>query len=391
MKWNKWTIGLIILAAIGGYYWYNLRQSKTGVVEYVTAPVERGMITSSVSGSGNVIVDQSATVDPTITGTVTGLSVAQGDFVKKGQLLFSIVNDQLSVDVARATASNLQTKNSIDSAYLNRKEARSDYVNAKKKDKKDGSAFTQRELQILKQRVDVAEQNIDVVERNIIASRLAYFKTANDAKKRQVLAPIDGTVNEINIKNGDDLAKISSGNTKLSPMILGDLTTIKASVKVNEVDIPKIAIGQKAEIKFSALDDVVISGKVEKIDSLGTVTQGVVMYTVQLSFDTLDERIKPNMSVSSAIINDTKEDAVMIPNSALKSDAQGAYVEVLSNNVPRRQRIETGISNTSVSEVLRGVNVGDKVVTQTIDPNAPTTGSSSGSFRIPGLGGGGGR
>lgn len=107
MKWNKWTIGLLVLVVIGGYYWYHSKQSIKSAVQYITAPVEKGMISSSVSGSGNVIVDQSATVDPTITGTVTGLSVALGDSVKKGQTLFTIENDQLSVDVAKATASNL--------------------------------------------------------------------------------------------------------------------------------------------------------------------------------------------------------------------------------------------------------------------------------------------
>lgn len=389
MKWNKWTIGLVLLVAGGGYYWYGSRQIKPVVLQYITAPVEKGMITSSISGSGNVIVDQLATVDPTITGTVAGLSVNGGDVVKKGQPLFTIVNDQLAVDVAKAGVSNLQVQNAIDSALLNKKQAVSDYSKAKKKDKTDSTAYTKEELTILKQKIDIADQSINVAEQNVSASALSYAKTVSDAKKRQVTAPLDGTVNEINIKNGDDLSKISSGNTKVSPMIIGDFNTLKASVKVNEIDIAKISIGQKAMVKFTALDDLNVSGKVEKIDSLGTVTQGVVMYTVVIGFDTIDPRIKSSMSVSASIINDSKQNVLIIPNSALKNDAQGSYVEVLVNGTPEQKTIEVGIANATKTEVLSGISVGDAVVTQTIDPTAVKLSASSGSgVRIPGLGGG---
>lgn len=391
MKWNKWTIGLIIVAVLGGYYWYHSRQSTTKALQYITAPAEKGTITSSVSGSGNAIVDQSSTIDPTITGTVSGLAVAAGDSVKKGQVLFNIVNEQLSVDVAKAGASNLQTVNSIESARLSVKEAKSDYDKAKKKDKDDGDAYTSQELAVLKRKIDIADQSVVLAEKNASASGLAYRKTADDARKRQVTSPIDGTINEINIKNGDDLSKLSSGNTKLSPIIIGDLKTLKASVSVNEVDIPKVSLGQQVNLTLSALDDLSVSGKVEKVDSLGTVSQGVVTYTVVIGFDTLDARIKPNMSVSASIISDAKQNVLVVPNSALKNDARGSYVEILVNGAPQRHAVEIGISNNSETEIVSGLNVGDAVITQTIDPNVmtSTTGSAAGGIRIPGLGGGG--
>jgi RND family efflux transporter MFP subunit len=390
MKWNKWTVGLAVLVVVGGYYWYRSSQSTTTPLQYITASVDKGLITASVSGSGNVIVDQSATVDPTITGTVAGLSVALGDSVKKGQPLFTVVNDQLDVNVAQAGASNFQTQNSIDSALLNRKQASSDYSVAKKKNKTTPNTYTKKQLSILKQKIDIADQSVSLAEKNVAASNLSYRKTTSDANKRQVLAPIDGTVNEINIKNGDDLAKLSSGSSKLSPIILGDLTTLKASVSVNEVDISNVAVGQKATATFSALDGLNATGKVEKIDSLGTVSQGVVTYRVQISFDSIDPRIKPNMSVSASIINNVKQNVLMVPNSALKSDNQGSYVETLANNVPQRHSVETGLANNTNTEIVSGLNAGDEVITQTIDPNiASTTNSAAGGLRIPGLTGGG--
>ena len=88
----------ILIIIGGGYYWYSKANTKTAAVTDKTAIVEKGTLVSSISASGNVIVDQSATVDPTITGTVANLLVNVGDKVKKGQTLFTIINDDLNVN-----------------------------------------------------------------------------------------------------------------------------------------------------------------------------------------------------------------------------------------------------------------------------------------------------
>jgi len=85
-----------------------------------------------------------------------------------------------------------------------------------------------------------------------------------------------------------------------------------------------------------------------------------------------------------------KQDALIIPNSALKNDTQGnAYAEVLVNGAPQKKNVQTGIANASTTEILSGLSEGDQVITQTIDPSVVLTSAASSSVRIPGLGGGG--
>jgi RND family efflux transporter MFP subunit len=383
-------MGIFAALAIGGYVWYGANRTSTKMTTYVTEPIARGTVHVSASGSGNVTVDQLATVDPTITGTVSELTVKVGDAVKKGQTLFVIVNDQLSVDVAKAAVSRHQTNNAVVSAEVNRKQARSDYENAKKEDDRDHTAYTTREMHIFRDKVAVAEQAVELAKENLSVSALTYRKVLGDAAKREVTAPIDGTVNEINIKNGDDLSKISSGNsTKVSPMIISDLKTLQASVRVNEADIAKVSVGQSVKLVFGALDDVTLDGKVEKLDPLGSVSQGVVTYAVLIAFDHADERIRPNMSVSASILSDTRSDVLLAPNAALKEDARGSFVELLENGLPKRQAVEAGIADATRTEIVSGVREGDQVIVRTVDPNTTATSSLQG-FRIPGLGGGSG-
>lgn len=383
---------MALLAVGGGYWWLSGSKSGTQQTRYVTEVASKGTLTSFVSASGNVIVDQQSTVDPTITGTVADLSVKAGDFVSKGQFLFSIVNDDLSINVSKGDVSYEAAKNSVESAKIDKNSAQATYEKAKDEDEDDNNAYTKKELRVLKDKVDLARAKILQAQKNTSAVLAEYRNVVSDAAKRKVVAPIAGTVNEINIKNGDDLGRLSGNNNSSAPIIIGDLSTLKASVEVNEVDISNIAVGQKATLRLDALSTLTVSGKVEKISALGTVSQGVVTYTVTIGFDVLDSKIKPQMSVSSSITTDVKQDILMVPSGAVKSEGENTYVEILVNGFPERKTVQIGTDNGVSAEVLNGLQVGDQVITQTIEPGTSSVlqggNNASGGLRIPGLTGG---
>jgi HlyD family secretion protein len=350
-------VALVLVLIVGGYYWYKKSHATTAVVQYKTTTVEKGTLTTSVSASGNIIVDNSASIDPDINGTVANLSVNIGDSVKKGQFLFSIVNDQLGLSVSQAESSYQSAQSSLISAQ-------SSY-----KDLKNSNTSTSADRKAAKSKVASAEYSLQ----SSLAS-LNYQK--QQAGKRNVASTIDGTVNAINVKNGDNLGASSSTHT--APIIIGDLNTLKAQVQVNEVDISNVSVGQKVSLTFDALPDYTTTGKVEKVDSLGTTTQGVVTYNVTIGMDDLDPRIKSDMSVTAAIITSLKQDVITVPVSAVKTQNGSSYVEILnSGTTPTQAAVEIGASNDTSMEITSGVNVGDKVVTQTINPNATSTTSTS--------------
>lgn len=372
---------IIISAALlvigGSYYWYKKSNSASTAVEYKTAAAEKGTLTVSVSGSGNVIVDNSANVEPTITGTVTNLSVAVGEKVTKGQLLFEIKNDDLSANVTKAYSSYLQSLSSLKTAKASKTEAQNNYEDANSEDKA-----------MYKKKRDAAKISVSVAEENIKYALENYNNERSNYADRKVTSPIDGTVNAINIKNGDDLSKLSSGSSRQVPIIIGDLSTLKAQIQVNEVDISNVKIGQKATMTFSAINGFNASGEIEKMDSLGTLASGVVTYNVTIGFDSLDSRIKPEMSVSASIITDTKQGVIIVPNSAVKNKNGNSYVQVLANGTPQNKTVKVGASNNTQTEIAGDINAGDKVVTQTVNSSASTSSTSGSSVRIPGLGSG---
>ncbi|EKE25206.1 MAG: efflux transporter, RND family, MFP subunit [uncultured bacterium] len=382
------VILIVVIIVISAYYfWKNKSHNSNQALQYKTTVAERSSLTTTVSSSGNVVVDQLATVDPTIIGTVSELAVNVGDSVKKGDRLFTIINEDLSVSNDKSKASLQQAENSIASAKLNVKQAKNDYEEAK-----DNEQSTSDQRRILKDKIVIAENGVIAAEKSYKANLADYRNQLSDGAKRTVTAPIDGSVSAINVKNGDDLSRLSSSSSSNSaPIIIGDLKTLKAKVAVNEVDIPNVSNGQKVIMTFGAIDGLTATGKVEKMDALGTLSSGVVTYDVTIGFDSIDSRIKPQMSVSAKIITDVKQNVVVVLNSALKIENNKTYLEILNERGQVEKRIiEIGVANNVETEIISGVEVGEKVVTQTIDPNKKTisTSNSNSSLRVPGLGGG---
>jgi len=211
-----------------------------------------------------------------------------------------------------------------------------------------------------------------------------------------IRAPFDGMIAKVSVAKGD-----TAGNgTSIATLVT---TQQIATLSMNEVDIAKIKTGQKVTLTFDAVEELTITGKVTDVDTLGTVSQGVATYNVEIAFDTQDDRIKPGMTVSAVIVSDVKTDALMVENSAVKTNTDGTYyVEMFetpptdataiggttSKIPPKKVTVTIGITNDTETEILTGAKEGDLVVTRTTTGAQATTAKKAVSTRSL-LGGGG--
>jgi HlyD family secretion protein len=239
-------------------------------------------------------------------------------------------------------------------------------------------------------------------QENIVTQKEAALTDAKENLDNcYIRASFDGIIAKVgNIKKGDS---VSSG-TVLATLISEQKI---AEISLNEVDAAKVKTGQKATLTFDALPEVSITGKVIEVDTVGTVSQGVVSYGVKIALDTDDEKIKPGMSVTADIITDAKTDVLVLPNSAVKSQGNSYYVELVEvdNNEfrqqllanvsgiilpkpPQIQAVEIGLSNDLSTEIVSGLKEGQIVISSTITPTTQTTQTQrTQQFQIPGMGG----
>ncbi len=192
------------------------------------------------------------------------------------------------------------------------------------------NAASDRTIANLKQKLadlTPSDDNLDVrsakltVEQKENALADAQYNLSNYT----ITAPFDGVMANVSVDIGSS-AVMASANSSAP---LGTIVTDKklAQVTLNETDISKVHLGQKAKVTFDAIEGLELNGDVVEINTLGTVTSGVVTYKAKIAFATDDIRILPNMSVSVDIISDSKDDVLYVPSQAVKHDADGYYVE----------------------------------------------------------------
>ncbi len=197
-----------------------------------------------------------------------------------------------------------------------------------------------------------------------------------------VVAPFAGTISAVDVKVGDTSSAAVA--TIITNQQIVDLS-------VNEVDATKIAVGQKATLTFDAIDGLTLTGTVAQVDTVGTVSQGVVSYTVEITLDTQDSRIKPGMTVNATIQSAVHQSVLVVPSTAVKTTNGVSYVQVfnpplpdtggtagVTSSVPPTQvLVTTGISDDTNIEILSGLTAGEQIVTKT------TTGTATAATRAP--------
>ncbi len=260
-------------------------------------------------------------------------------------------------------------------------------------------AFVNAERSIEEKELSLAQlkdgpDNLDIRAKRIEIQQKedALFTAKQTVDDHFIRAPFDGIIAQVDAKKGNS---VSSGTT------LATLITKQkiAEIILNEIDVAKVKIGQLTTLSFDAVEDVTLTGKVVEIDTLGTVTLGIVTYGIKIAFDTQDERIKPGMTIDASIITERKDSIVLVPNAAVQTQGGQVFVEVMPfNSVQGRQSetpqavpVEVGLSNELFTEIVNGLQEGDEVVTARLRGEGSTqTANVSQSFRLPGLGGGGG-
>ena len=224
--------------------------------------------------------------------------------------------------------------------------------------------------------------DIQSAELSVTQKENALADAKDNLAKYQITAPFDGVIASVPVNVGD---QASSGTT------LGTIITSKelATIILNEVDVAKIKLGEKATLTFDAIPDLTIAGQVAEIDSVGTVSQGVVDYNVKIGFDTQDPRVKSAMSVSADIITDMAQDVVVVSNGAIKTANNGtSYVQTFDASitgpvtgsqtfttalVPTQISITSGLSDDTLTEITSGLKEGDIIITKTTASTAAKT------------------
>ena len=219
------------------------------------------------------------------------------------------------------------------------------------------------ELALAQARLEDAQREYDRLKDGVPAEDLLAAQTRvqiAQATLDQALmtAPFAGTVIEINSQAGD---LVSPGTPLLS---IEDQTHMYVDSQVSEVDINRLQIGQYVEISLDAVYGQTFTGKVAKIGTTGSSSQGVVNFPVRIELIDRDPSVKSGMTAVLRVLVDQLTDVLLVPNQAVRvADGQRVVYIDKGGPVPVAVPITLGVSSETNSQVLAGdIQEGDQVI-----------------------------
>jgi HlyD family secretion protein len=402
-KYRNILIGLLVVVLVASAFIFVRRSNADTTSQFQTAKAERGNLTATIGATGTVRAMQSAVLIWQAAGTVDTVNVKVGDnipsdfvmaYLAKSSLPQSVIvaeadladaqkslNELMSSDTSRAQAvinlrdaqeafdkannwrielnGKIHVKKIVYKKFRNRKipilkeyRGYADEGTIKKADE---------DLALAKAKLDDAQREFDLLNNGNMADMTAAQARVDAAQATlnlaRVISPFAGTVTESYPLPGDH---ISAGATAFR---LDNLSSLLVDVKVSEVDINNVTVGQPVTLSFDAILGREYHGEVIEVTQAGTADQGVVNFTVTVELTGADSMVKPGMTAAVNIVVEEMQDVLLVQNRAVRLVDNQRVVYVLENGQPVKKDITLGSSSDTLSVIAGGdINEGDVII-----------------------------
>jgi HlyD family secretion protein len=314
-----------------------------------TARVERARIERIVVATGTIEPEDEVEVRSRISGIVEKIHVEAGDHVERGRPLIELERELLAAQAGEARARLAGSK-----AELAR--AASELRRAVKLKHGGTMSASQEEDAITRQQSAAAAVERDRAALDTLEIQLGYAT---------VVAPMDGTILDVDVEVGTAVASVVSvtGGTRL--LTIADDRKLHLDGLVDENDVAWVKVGQPARVRTEAYPERTFAGEVRRIKPLGERQQNVTYFKVEvLITDPEAALLRPRMSADADIVADVVEEALVLPETALLYDGDRIYVErrvagAEASFAPATIRV--GVLEAGRAQVLDGLAVGDEV------------------------------
>ncbi|MCF7985845.1 MAG: efflux RND transporter periplasmic adaptor subunit [Thiohalocapsa sp.] len=387
----------ITLAALAAAVWL-LRPGDENGIRFETAEVRRGDLVVHVTATGTLEPVNQVEVGTEISGTIEVVLVDYNDLVRAGDELARLDTEQLDARLrqseaalALARARVLEAEATV-TETANRLRRTEDLLRKgmSSREELDTSTAAHARATAL---LAVAEAQVAQAQAQLDADR-------RTREKAVIRAPIDGIVLERKVEPGQTVA--ASLQTPVLFKLDETLTQMDLHVDVDEADVGSVAVGQGAEFTVDAYPDRTFPARIEQVRFAPQTVEGVVTYETLLAVDNSELLLRPGMTATAEILVERIEDALLVPNAALRFSppraaaareaggrglvgmllprapgsrrdnagterAGDARVWLLADGEPAAVSIETGASDGAQTQVLSGdLKAGQQVLVDSV-------------------------
>ncbi|MCH9025945.1 MAG: efflux RND transporter periplasmic adaptor subunit [Proteobacteria bacterium] len=336
--------------------------SRPGPLKVAVAEVERSDVRSSVANTraGTVVACRRALLAPQIGGQIANLYVTEGDVVKQGELLLELWNDDRKAEL-------LLAERSIRASRVRAEEACTIAATADKEAKRltrllSQGLASQEDTEAAVGRADATEAGCRAARALIDVSEATRDIATASLAKTRLKAPFAGTVAEINGEIGEFVTPSPVGIPTLPAVDLVDNSCLYISAPIDEVDAPAIRVGMPARITMDAFPGQFFAGHVRRVAPyVLDLEKQARTVEVEAEIDTIpaDQVLLPGYSADLEIVLAERKATLRIPTQAIDD---GRVLVLGDDGILRERSISTGIGNWEYTEILDGLEAGERVV-----------------------------
>jgi HlyD family secretion protein len=392
-KSRKWSVigGGVIVVAVAAWGFSTLSGASSSIDPGRLATVERGTMVRSVVATGKVEPITKVEIKSKANGIIERLFVDVDHVVSAGQVLAELDKENLTARLREARA-NLQAaeaartgalaqlkKNEIEAespevAFARRTFARARQLSEQKLVSQSAldeaaSALEQAEnrQRAAAGQLVIAQARVSEATANVAQAVAAVERAEEELANATIRAPIRATVLTRDVEIGSPVSSIlNMGANATLVLTLGDIERVFVRGKVDEADIGRVRLRQRARITTETFRDRVFDGQVTQISPIGVERDNVTTFEVEVSIDNPGKELKANMTANAEIILEQFDNALLVPESAVIFDAKrNAFVDVADaaeRTGRRRVPVKVGVGNGTRMQIVGGLREGDKVV-----------------------------
>jgi len=321
----KFIIVVAVLAAIAfgvkSYFFNDTAANQVG--ELISTKVVTDTIRTTISATGTLEPVDQVEVGTQVSGDIAKINADFNSKVKKGQVIAELDKSKLQSTLKQATISYKSAEND-----LNYKQ--STYNRIKKlAESKSASAVE----------LEQAEYNLNAAKFSVEQRKNEVAQAKLNLSYATIKSPIDGVVLKRAVDVGQTVA--ASMSTPTLFIIAKDLVQMKVMASVDEADIGQVKAGQRVSFTVDAFQNDTFHGTVQEVRLNPTTTSNVVTYTVVITAENPDQKLLPGMTATCTIVTQEITDAVTIPVKALKFTPAEGTPMMDPKDMPRPQRPKT--------------------------------------------------
>ncbi len=352
--WLKILIGIIIVAAVVGGYYYITGLAQAGIeVQLATVAYSSPSQANAVlTASGYVVAQRKAAVASKGTGRLVFLGVEEGDRVKEGQIIARLEDDDVVASQQQARANRTVAEAEVKDAQQ---------WHARQKQMLDRNLTSQAEY-------DAAETRLNRVNASVVAARAALTAATVAVENTRIRAPFDGTVLLKHADVGEIVAPFASASSSRGAVVtIADMTSLEVEADVSESNIFRITPNLPCEISLDAYPDQRYQGYVSKI--VPTADRAKATVLVKVKFKSYDYRVLPEMSAKITFLSKEADASAVnaksvlsVPSNAVATRDGREVVYKVADGSAKEVPIVTGKKLGSMVEVQEGLSSGDRVI-----------------------------